>query len=137
MVIYLKQYILQQKTGNLFFKYFIKKNILLIINRTFGVNQELLSYVQDKVRTYFPYANWKNPVHSESCLYTWTRDAEFLIDSVPDHPNVIVGGGGSGHAFKHGAAFGETLADLSLTSTSKWESHSPFKFQYHTLSSSL
>ena len=91
---------------------------------------ELTAYTQEKVRDFFPMADWRSPVRSETCLYTQTRHAEFLIDVVPDHPDVVVGGGGSGHAFKHGAAIGERLAQLALGV--KMEENFPtFQFDYH------
>ena len=49
--------------------------------------------------------------HAETCLYTMTADQDFLIDR--EGP-IVVGGGGSGHAFKFGPLIGEILADLAL-----------------------
>jgi sarcosine oxidase len=40
-----------------------------------------------------------------------TADEDFVLDR--DGP-VVVGGGGSGHAFKFGPLLGEMLADLAL-----------------------
>merc|ERR1712137_1063040 len=54
----------------------------------------LREYTQSRVQRYFPYADWKAPVHSETCLYTVTRQHEFLLDQVPGQPNIVVGGGG-------------------------------------------
>jgi sarcosine oxidase len=48
---------------------------------------------------------------AETCLYTMTPDEDFVLDR--EGP-VVVGGGGSGHAFKFGPLLGETLADLAL-----------------------
>jgi sarcosine oxidase len=48
---------------------------------------------------------------AETCLYTMTADQDFLIDR--EGP-IVVGGGGSGHAFKFGPLLGEILADLAL-----------------------
>ena len=70
-------------------------------------------------------------MHSETCLYTQTKNAEFLIDKLPSNPNVIVGGGGSGHAFKHAAAIGEVLVDLALDVPSEWANTQSFSFDYH------
>jgi len=46
------------------------------------------------------------------CQYENTSNGDFLIDRHPDMPNVWLAGGGSGHGFKHGPAFGEYLAGL-------------------------
>ncbi len=48
---------------------------------------------------------------AETCLYTMTADEHFVLDR--EGP-VVVGGGGSGHAFKFGPLLGEMLADLAL-----------------------
>lgn len=48
---------------------------------------------------------------AETCLYTMTPDEHFVLDR--EGP-VVVGGGGSGHAFKFGPLLGEMLADLAL-----------------------
>jgi sarcosine oxidase len=48
---------------------------------------------------------------AETCLYTMTADEHFVVDR--EGP-LVVGGGGSGHAFKFGPLLGEMLADLAL-----------------------
>jgi sarcosine oxidase len=46
------------------------------------------------------------------CIYTLTPDRHFLIDLHPDHPNVALAAGFSGHGFKFASVVGEVLADL-------------------------
>ena len=46
------------------------------------------------------------------CLYEDSPDEHFLIDHLPDHPNVIYAGGFSGHGFKFASVVGEIVADL-------------------------
>ncbi len=48
------------------------------------------------------------------CLYTNTPDEHFIIDFHPESERVIVASPCSGHGFKHSAAIGETLAQLTL-----------------------
>ena len=48
---------------------------------------------------------------AETCLYTNTPDEAFVLDRSGD---IVVGGGGSGHAFKFGPLIGEILADLAM-----------------------
>jgi sarcosine oxidase len=48
---------------------------------------------------------------AETCLYTITDDEDFVVDRAGP---VVVGGGGSGHAFKFGPLLGEMLADLAM-----------------------
>jgi sarcosine oxidase len=46
------------------------------------------------------------------CLYENSPDEHFLIDRLPGQPNVIFGGGFSGHGFKFSSVVGEILADM-------------------------
>jgi glycine/D-amino acid oxidase-like deaminating enzyme len=49
-------------------------------------------------------------VESRVCQYENTSNGDFLIDRHPDHKNVWLVGGGSGHGFKHGPFVGEYVA---------------------------
>ncbi len=54
------------------------------------------------------------PVRRASvCIYTLTPDRHFLIDLHPEHPNVVLAAGFSGHGFKFASVVGEILADLA------------------------
>ena len=46
-------------------------------------------------------------------LYTNTPDRDFLLDVHPDHDNVVVVAGFSGHGFKFAPVVGEILTDLA------------------------
>ncbi len=48
-------------------------------------------------------------VETRVCQYENTSSGDFLIDRHPELTNVWFAGGGSGHGFKHGPAFGEYL----------------------------
>jgi glycine/D-amino acid oxidase-like deaminating enzyme len=54
-------------------------------------------------------------VESRVCQYENTSTGDFLIDRHPDHDNVWLVGGGSGHGFKHGPAVGEYVTRLIAT----------------------
>lgn len=58
-------------------------------------------------------------VKSASCKYTCTPDFGFVIDTLPDHPQVIVASPCSGHGFKHSAAIGESIAQMVADGHSK------------------
>ncbi|WP_129113486.1 N-methyl-L-tryptophan oxidase [Halegenticoccus tardaugens] len=49
-----------------------------------------------------------------TCLFTNSPDEHFILDTLPDHPQVTVGAGFSGHGFKFASAIGEALADLAV-----------------------
>lgn len=48
-----------------------------------------------------------------TCMYTDTPDSHFIIDLHPEHQNVAIACGFSGHGFKFASAIGEVLADLA------------------------
>jgi sarcosine oxidase len=51
--------------------------------------------------------------HGQVCLYTVTPDHHFVIDRHPEHPQVVLAAGFSGHGFKFASVVGEVLADLA------------------------
>jgi sarcosine oxidase len=52
------------------------------------------------------------PLSTTTCLYTLTPDRDFVVDSLPEHPNVHIALG-AGHGYKFVAWFGRTLAALA------------------------
>lgn len=52
--------------------------------------------------------------HGQACMYTLTPDRHFVIDMHPQHPNVAIAAGFSGHGFKFASVVGEILADLTI-----------------------
>lgn len=50
-------------------------------------------------------------VRSHLCVYGDTLDGHFWIDRAPQHANVLVAAGGSGHAFKFAPVLGGMIAD--------------------------
>lgn len=59
-----------------------------------------------------------NCLKAATCLYTNTPNSHFVIDTLPQHPQVLLASPCSGHGFKHSAAIGEVLAQLALTGQS-------------------
>ena len=70
--------------------------------------------VADWVRSYiarrFPALAGAPLTETRVCQYENTSNGDFLIDRHPEIENLWFAGGGSGHGFKHGPAFGEYLA---------------------------
>jgi len=62
----------------------------------------------------FPAMKGAPIVEARVCQYENTSNGDFLIDRHPEHDNVWIVGGGSGHGFKHGPAVGEEAARLVL-----------------------
>jgi sarcosine oxidase len=65
------------------------------------------------VEKYFPSAAGPT-MRLETCLYTNSPDEQFIIDTHPDHSNVVLAAGFSGHGFKFSTVVGEILADLAI-----------------------
>ncbi len=50
----------------------------------------------------------------KACLFENTPDEHFLLGLHPEHDQVVVAGGGSGHGFKFASVIGEIAAELTL-----------------------
>ena len=74
------------------------------------VSGEGTEWARNYVARRFPALKGAPIVETRVCQYENTSNGDFLIDRHPDMPNVWLAGGGSGHGFKHGPAFGEYLA---------------------------
>ena len=86
------------------------------VDRTVSDAEKRAMY--DYIAPYFPgFSN--NCIKAAVCLYTVTPDAEFVIDTHPDMPRVIIASPCSGHGFKHSAAIGEALAELVIDGKSR------------------
>jgi sarcosine oxidase len=80
--------------------------------RTFEPDQAALKRTVDFLSRYIPKA--LGPIiYTKTCLYTLTPDRDFVIDTLPEHPNVAVGIGG-GHGFKFASLVGKMLSELAI-----------------------
>ena len=72
------------------------------------------------ISRYFPGAD--GPVMALSaCLFTNTPDEHFVIDMLPEAPEVLVVSACSGHGFKFVPVVGEIVADLVTTGVSRFD----------------
>lgn len=80
-------------------------------------DEELL---RSYARRYFP--NGAGPtMRLSTCMFTNTPDEHFILDTLPDHPQITVGAGFSGHGFKFASAIGEILADLAIAGETDYD----------------
>lgn len=79
---------------------------------------EELEPVVKCLREYFPEIN-PTPIKSAMCMYTMSKDTNFIIDTYPGHPNVHFAAGFSGHGFKFSSVVGEVLTELTLDGKTK------------------
>ena len=86
------------------------------VNRALAVNDEPI--VRRFVDDFFPRLKARR-THHTVCMYTMTPDKHFVVDVHPEHPQVIVAAGFSGHGFKFASVMGEVLSDLALEGNTK------------------
>ncbi|MFA0732740.1 MAG: hypothetical protein HZLCBSQH_001623 [Candidatus Fervidibacterota bacterium] len=79
-----------------------------------SVDETEVEAMRELVRPFLPDADGKF-LRAEVCLYTNTPDGHFLLDRLPDYPQVLLVSPCSGHGFKFASAIGECVADLLLT----------------------
>jgi glycine/D-amino acid oxidase-like deaminating enzyme len=78
------------------------------------ISAEGLAAARAYVRFRFPALADAPLVESRVCQYENSTDQNFILDRHPEAENVWIVGGGSGHGFKHGPAFGEMVRDAVL-----------------------
>jgi sarcosine oxidase len=69
--------------------------------------------LRDFTEKYFPEAAGQT-MRLATCMFTNSPDEHFILDTLPDHPQVAIGAGFSGHGFKFASVIGEILADLAV-----------------------
>ncbi|HZV77802.1 MAG TPA: N-methyl-L-tryptophan oxidase [Candidatus Babeliales bacterium] len=80
--------------------------------RGFEEDPEITARVTRFMERYLPSA--LGPiVRLKTCLYALTPDRDFIVDTLPEHPNVSVAVG-AGHGFKFASVIGRILSDLAL-----------------------
>jgi len=85
--------------------------------RTFEPDREALDRVMDFLQRRLPGA--LGPIiYTKTCLYTLTPDRDFVLDVLPQQPQIAVAIGG-GHGFKFASLVGQILSELSI------DGHSP------------
>ncbi|HTC85662.1 MAG TPA: N-methyl-L-tryptophan oxidase, partial [Candidatus Acidoferrum sp.] len=80
--------------------------------RTFEVDPAAYRRVEDFLKARLPGAVGP-AIYTKTCLYTMPPDRDFVLDRLPDHPNVFVALGAA-HGFKYASVFGRILAELAI-----------------------
>jgi len=84
--------------------------------RTFDVDEDAYARVLGFMERHLPGAVGP-AIYTKTCLYTMPPDRDFVLDRLPDHPNVLVALGAA-HGFKYASLFGRILAELIVDGTS-------------------
>ncbi len=67
-------------------------------------------YIQNRI----PKLANQKVVDQKACQIAMTPDTHFIVDFHPEHDNVLIAGGCSGHLYKHGPVFGDFVAGVGL-----------------------
>jgi sarcosine oxidase len=65
-------------------------------------------------------------IYTKTCLYTLTPDRDFVLDTLPEHPEVTIAIGG-GHGYKFASLVGQILSELAIDGMTPRDL-SPFRF---------
>jgi len=84
---------------------------------------------RDFVEQRFPALKNQPITEGRVCQLTFSTDEDFIVDTHPDNKNLWFACAGSGHAFKHGPAFGEYLSKRVLNGTQVEEYDSAFRLK--------
>ncbi|HEY7034972.1 MAG TPA: N-methyl-L-tryptophan oxidase [Thermomicrobiales bacterium] len=78
------------------------------------VTDDEIAMLRDVLARYLPGAAGR-VLSCLTCLYTMTPDKHFIVDRHPEHPQVAIACGFSGHGYKFAPVIGEILADITTT----------------------
>ncbi len=59
-------------------------------------------------------------LYTKSCLYAMTPDRDFVLDALPQHPNIFVFVG-AGHGYKFAGLVGRILSELALDGVTQYD----------------
>lgn len=80
--------------------------------RTYEADPERERRVETWLQQYIP--GFLGPkMYTKTCLYTMPRDRNFVIDTLPEHPQIVICCG-AGHAYKFASLLGKILSELAL-----------------------
>lgn len=77
------------------------------------IRRHMLERTQAYVRKRLPALEGQKVVDSKFNQIILTPDTHFIVDWHPEHENVLLAGGCSGHLFKHGPVFGEFVGGVA------------------------
>jgi sarcosine oxidase len=92
--------------------------VVTVDTRTFEPNLPMLAKLRDFLERYIP-RSLGPEVRIKTCLYDMPPDREFVLGTVPNHPEVSFFCG-AGHAFKFAGLVGRILSELALTGETRY-----------------
>jgi sarcosine oxidase len=82
------------------------------------VHEEEIEFLRSYLTEYVP-AQAGRCLDARACMYTNTPDLHFVISLYPDHSQVVIACGFSGHGYKFCSVVGEILADLATEGSTR------------------
>jgi sarcosine oxidase len=93
-------------------------DIVTAETRTFTPNPRAAADLRRFLERYIP-RSLGPELYTKTCLYTLTPDRDFVIDRLPEHPQIAVAIG-AGHAFKFAGLIGRILSQLAIEGASDY-----------------
>lgn len=86
--------------------------------RTFDADLAMLARLTKFLKMHIP--GMLGPIHyTKTCLYTMPPDRNFILDRLPDHPNVVVCVC-AGHMFKFASLVGKIMSQLAIRGSTEY-----------------
>ena len=94
--------------------------VVTLDTRTFDPNVEVEEFQEAWLKQHIP--GFLGPkLYTKSCLYTMPLDRQFIIDTLPEHPQIILCVE-AGYAFKFASLFGKILSELAIDDETQYDS---------------
>lgn len=86
--------------------------------RTFEPNSRVWANVRSFLERHIPHSLGPE-LFTKTCLYDMPPDRDFVLDTLPEHPQILLAVG-AGHAFKFAGLMGKILSELALDDKSSY-----------------
>jgi monomeric sarcosine oxidase len=87
-------------------------DVVTVDTRTFDPNPRILAYLRRFLERNIP-GSLGPELYTKTCLYDMPPDREFVLGTLPEHPQVSVVNG-AGHGFKFAGLMGKILSELAI-----------------------
>jgi sarcosine oxidase len=93
-------------------------DVVTVDTRTFEPNPRILANLRRFLERYIP-GSLGPELYTKTCLYDMPPDREFVLGTLPEHPQVSVFNG-AGHGFKFSSLAGKILSELAIHGKSQY-----------------
>ncbi len=93
-------------------------DVVTVDTRTFEPNPRILANLRRFLERYIP-GSLGPELYTKTCLYDMPPDREFVLGTLPEHPQVSVFNG-AGHGFKFASLAGKILSELAIHGKSQY-----------------